>query len=66
MINISFLQNGQLRSVRKGQVIKNVAYITQEIDGELFTFQLSPPRNMKITNKAGSYYKKPAQKSGEE
>ncbi len=58
MINLQFLQNGELRSVRKNQVIKNVAYITQEIGGQLVTIQLSPPRNMRITNKAASYYKK--------
>ncbi len=58
MINLQFLQNGELRCVRKNQVIKNVAYITQEIGGELVTIQLCPPRNMKITNKAQPYSKK--------
>jgi len=55
MINLHFLRNGELRSVRKNQVIKNVVYITQEIAGQLITIQLAPPRNMRITNKAGSY-----------
>lgn len=58
MNNLYFLQNGQLRSVRKNQIIKNVAYITQEIGGQLITIQLSPPRNLKVTNMAKSYYKK--------
>lgn len=37
MINLAFLQTGQITKVRKNQVIKSVAYITQEICGQLVT-----------------------------
>jgi hypothetical protein len=51
MINLSFLQNGEIKSVKKSTVIKNVAYVTQVIGGQLVTIQLSPPRNLKVANK---------------
>jgi hypothetical protein len=51
MVNLSFLQNGGIKSVRKNTVIKNVAYLTQVIGGQLVTIKLSPPRNLKVTNK---------------
>lgn len=50
MINLNFLQHGQIKKLKKSSVIKNVAYVTQEICGQLVTIQLSPPRNLRITN----------------
>ncbi len=58
MTNLSFLQNGELTSVRKNKVIKNVAYITQIIGDQLVTIQLCPPRSLKVTNQATRQRKK--------
>jgi hypothetical protein len=56
MSELKDLQYGPLRSAKKNSVIKDVAFITQLVNGQLVTFQLVPPRNMKITNKAASHY----------